>query len=180
MIYASPWLMQALYAARELNLSEWCIGAGAVRNLVWDVAHGWEPLPHQHSDIDLCYFNAGDIRPERDTALQIMLQQKLPAFKWEVVNQAGVHSWFADYFGYAIPPFTNLSAAVASWPETATAVAVWLDENDGLHIIAPHGLTDLFDLWVRPSPGCNPAAYRARVEAKQYALRWPKVRQVPV
>ena len=30
------WFMAALTAVRDLELSSWCIGAGAVRNLVWD------------------------------------------------------------------------------------------------------------------------------------------------
>ena len=40
---ASPPLMQALAAARDLGLASWCIGAGAVRNRVWDHLHGHAP-----------------------------------------------------------------------------------------------------------------------------------------
>jgi len=39
-------LMQALAAARGLGLASWCIGAGAVRNRVWDHLHGCAPQPH--------------------------------------------------------------------------------------------------------------------------------------
>ena len=35
----SQWLMEALVAVRSLGLSQWCIGAGAIRNLVWDALH---------------------------------------------------------------------------------------------------------------------------------------------
>ena len=37
---ATPWFMQALAHARALRLRAWCVGAGAVRNLVWDALHG--------------------------------------------------------------------------------------------------------------------------------------------
>jgi len=32
----APWFMAALFAVRELCVTQWCIGAGAARNLVWD------------------------------------------------------------------------------------------------------------------------------------------------
>src|SRR5258708_39817680 len=35
-IQTTPWFMSALGATRELNLTSWCIGAGAIRNLDWD------------------------------------------------------------------------------------------------------------------------------------------------
>ncbi len=38
----SPWLMEGLCAARSLGLQSWCIGAGAVRSLVWDALHSLE------------------------------------------------------------------------------------------------------------------------------------------
>ncbi|MGQ5524327.1 nucleotidyltransferase family protein [Chitinimonas sp. PSY-7] len=174
-VYASPWLMQALHATRALNLPDWCIGAGVIRRLVWDLAHGREALPHTGSDIDLCYYDTGDISRERDVALQAELQKQLPMLTWEVVNQAGVHTWFRDN-DPAISPFTSLTQAIASWPETATAVAVRLDADNQLHVIAPYGLTDLFGLWIRPNPGCNLATFHKRVVEKQYAAHWPLVK----
>lgn len=41
-VRASAWFMPALEAVRSLHLNSWCIGAGAVRNLVWDHLHGYE------------------------------------------------------------------------------------------------------------------------------------------
>jgi hypothetical protein len=34
-----PGFMAQLRAVRSLGLASWCIGAGAVRNLVWDALH---------------------------------------------------------------------------------------------------------------------------------------------
>jgi len=36
MVAGDAWLMTVLKIARGLNLPDWAIGAGAVRNLVWD------------------------------------------------------------------------------------------------------------------------------------------------
>ncbi|WP_218025444.1 nucleotidyltransferase family protein [Phytopseudomonas flavescens] len=171
----SSWFMEALRGARQLELNDWCIGAGAVRNLVWDHLHG-HPEPSYLADVDLAYFEPLQLSAARDAELQAKLSILAPRFPWEVTNQAAVHLWFESCFGHAVEPLQSLCEAVASWPEFATSVAVSLDAEDGLHIIAPHGLDDLFDMRVQ----CNPARvseqiYRQRVEQKRYRERWPLV-----
>ncbi len=174
---ASPWMTQALSAVRSLGLPSWCIGAGAVRDLVWDALHGLEPaLPR---DIDVAYFAADDLSEARDQALEARLSQVLPDLPWEVTNQAGVHLWFESVFGHPVEPLRSLKDAVASWPEYATSVGLRLEENDSLTVIAPHGLEDLFSLTVRRNPArVSAETYRLRIERKRYAARWPKVRIV--
>lgn len=173
---ASPWFMDALHAVRSLALPEWCIGAGAVRNLVWDALHD-KASPSRLADVDVAYFDAGDLSPARDQALQLKLQALLPAQTWEVTNQAGVHLWFEAHFGHAVRPLLSLEDAVASWPEYATAVGLSLDPDGSLKVIAPHGLDDLFGMVVRRNPArVSIATYRQRVEQKRYAERWPQVR----
>ena len=175
---ATPWFMRALEQVRSLGLAQWCIGAGAVRNLVWDALHG-HARPSVLPDVDVAWFDAGDTSPDRDARLQQRLQAMAPATPWEVTNQAGVHLWFAQHFGHAVPPLASLQDAVASWPETATAVALWLDAADRLHVIAPHGLDDLFAMVVRRNPArVSVATYRARCAGKRYVERWPRVRVV--
>jgi len=36
LIQKDAWMMKVLYTAKNLNLSDWMIGAGFVRNKVWD------------------------------------------------------------------------------------------------------------------------------------------------
>jgi len=72
----SSWLKPALVAVRSLNLSSWCIGAGAVRNLVWDSLHQLE-VPSSLSDVDVRYFDASDCSGERDAQLQRRLTDAL-------------------------------------------------------------------------------------------------------
>jgi hypothetical protein len=175
----SGWLMPALCAVRELGLSSWCIGAGAVRNLVWDELHGFE-TPSALPDVDMAYFDAADLSPKRDAELQARLSQRLPGIPWEVTNQAAVHQWFEDYFGHPVEPLASLRDAVASWPEFATSVGVTLLADGSIDVIAPHGLDDLFAVVVRRNPTrVSVDTYRQRVAQKQYAERWPKVTVVP-
>lgn len=177
LVRASPWLMQALRAVDQLGLDAWCIGAGAVRNLVWDALHG-QP-PSMLSDIDVVYFDDACLDAEQDAALQRRLEMLLSGVPWEVSNQAAVHLWFEAYFGHAVAPLSSLHDAVASWPEYATAVGVFLDASGAIGIIAPHGLDDLFGIVVRRNPArVSVATYRERIAQKQYARRWPQVRIV--
>jgi len=170
----SDWFMRALRAARALGLPDWCIGAGAVRNLVWDHLHG-HPAPSPLADIDLAYFDA-DEPPGMEREHQARLALSSPELPWEVTNQAHVHHWFEQHFGHAVPPLRSLPEAVASWPEYATAVGLRLLPDDTLDLIAPLGLADLFEMRVRRNPArVSLDTYRQRVATKQYGQRWPRV-----
>jgi len=174
----SEWFMSALSATRELDLPSWCIGAGAVRNLVWDKLHDFHK-PSLLSDIDVAYFDASIVSAEHDAELQTKLTAILPNFSWEVTNQAAVHLWFKNHFGHEVEPLQSLEEAIASWPEFATAVGVTLLADDSIQVISPHGLEDLFSLTVRRNPiRVSISTYRQRVQQKRYTARWPKVKVI--
>jgi hypothetical protein len=176
---ATPWFFDALCAVRELGLTSWCIGAGAVRNLVWDALHN-TATPCGLADVDVAYFDLSNITAERDAALQSQLTARHPGVPWEVTNQAGVHLWFERHFGHRVEPFISLEEAVASWPEYATSVGITLGTDGVLGVIAPHGLEDLFSMVIRRNPTrVSVETYRRRVAQKRYAERWPKIRVVP-
>jgi hypothetical protein len=172
---SSAWFMAALAAVRDLRLASWCIGAGAVRNLVWDALHGYS-TPSQLPDVDVAYFDASDLAPETEAGLQRRLHAAIPGVPWEVTNQAAVHLWFEAHFGHAVAPLASLREGIATWPEYATCVGICLNPDGSMKVIAPHGLHDLFDCVVRRNPTrVSMETYRARVAQKSYALRWPRV-----
>jgi uncharacterized protein len=193
---ATPWFMAALVAVRatlhanlranlrDTGLTPWCIGAGAVRTMVWDalqpsasarLAAIPTALPTL-SDIDVAYFDADNLSQTQDAQLQAQLAARLPGMPWEVTNQAGVHQWFESYFGYPVRALQSLEDAVASWPEYASAVGLTLNADDTISVIAPHGLDDLFAMRIRRNPvRVSVQTYRQRIAQKQYASRWPGV-----
>jgi hypothetical protein len=176
--HATPWFMEALGAARSLALPGWCIGAGAVRNLVWDALHGHRE-PTELADVDLAYFDRHDLSLDRDRVLAATIKAAAPRFEWDVTNQAAVHLWFASHFGHAVEPLRSIDEAVASWPEFATSVAMRLRDDDSIEVIAPHGLDDLFGMVVRRNPTrVSVETYRRRVREKRYEARWPLVRVI--
>jgi uncharacterized protein len=178
-VLATPWLAQALDAGASLNLASWCIGAGAIRNAVWDHLHGYA-APSALSDIDFAYFDADDLSKSAENEVQGRLESALPGVPWEATNQAAVHLWFEGHFGHPVAPLASLYESVASWPEYATSVAVWYSRKRAIEVIAPHGLEDLFAMRVRRNPTrVSLETYAQRIDQKQYTKRWPRVTVVP-
>ena len=174
MVTESDELMAALRVVRSLGLRSWCIGAGAIRSLVWDTLHEFDQRSAVE-DMDVVYFDA-KAAPEQDAELENRLHSAMPGFRWEVTNQAGVHRWFSAALGQVVPPLASLEEGVATWPEFATCVGVYLNEDDSLGVVAPHGLDDLFELRVRHNPlRASAATYRQRVAAKRFGERWPRL-----
>ncbi|KAA8732826.1 nucleotidyltransferase family protein [Acinetobacter qingfengensis] len=170
--------MPALRIGRDMNFSSWCIGAGAVRNLVWDHLHHYEQ-PSYLSDIDLVYFDAEE-NLSIEQQHQKRITEKSPDFSWEITNQAFVHLWFEQYFGHPVAPLHSLQDAISTWPEYATSVGVFLTPEDQLEIIAPYGLDDLFAMQIRRNPKrVSVETYRQRILSKCYNQRWPKVKVFP-
>lgn len=81
------------------------------------------------------------------------------------------------------PPSPSCSGAVlrreaiAAWVETATAVAVRLSSNDEVEMLAPHGVADLVQLVLRPTPTRRDwPLLRQRTAQKRWLERWPHLR----
>lgn len=175
----TAWLTRALKTVRQLDPPSWCIGGGALRNAVWDALHGYKE-PSFLADVDVAYFDPSDVSEERDQKLEEDLKGLEPDLPWDVKNQAGVHLWFESIFGHPVEPLASLEDAVATWPETATAVAVRLDARDRLTVIAPFGLGDLFNMVVRRNPRrVSASTYSQRINSKRYTDRWPRVHILP-
>jgi len=174
-VHNSAWFLRALKEVRALELTSWCIGAGAVRNLVWDHLHDFR-APSFLPDVDVAYFDDENLDSKHEQDLQAKLETRAPDVPWEVTNQASVHLWFEHHFGHAVQPVKSLDDAISTWPEFATCVGVTLLADDSLDFFAPYGLEDLFGIRVRRNPArVSLATYRERVARKKYANRWPKV-----
>jgi hypothetical protein len=175
MVRSSAMLMRALDVARAVDPPDWLIGSGVIRNLVWDRLHGFV-RPTTLKDLDLVFFDPAALGEEREQVVQDALAVKAAEIPWDAKNQAAVHLWYPDVFGVAVEPLISSAAAVATWPETATAVAVRLLPDDSLRVVAPCGLDDLFGLVCRRNPRrVTVEEYRRRVHSKRIADRWPMV-----
>ena len=175
LVRGDPWLLGVLAAGRACGAPDCWVGGGVLRDLVWDQLHGGFDLARV-KDVDVAFYDPGDLTPEADQAVEVALRRLAPEVPWDAKNQASVHQWYEQRFGYAVEPLRSAADGVATWPETATAVAVRLDDNDQLQITAACGLEDLLQGVCRRNPRrVSVEWYRHRVQAKQVATRWPSV-----
>jgi hypothetical protein len=177
LVRSSPLLMCALRAAREVNPPDWLIGAGVIRDHVWSHLHGFPPP--RPRDVDLAFHDGTALGQEREEAVLHEVRERAPELPWEVTNEARVHLWYPRVHGVDVPPLRSTADAVATWPETATAVAARLNADDCIEIVAPYGLQDLFELVWRHNPRRAPIVlFHQRLHSKRIAERWPRVRIV--
>lgn len=171
-------VMTLLQTVRRCDPPDWLVGAGVIRNLVWDHLHGYTE-PHLPRDIDVAFFDPADLSPERDTAVTAQLTALLPTVEWEATNQAAVYLWYAAEFGKVVPPLRSTAEAIATWPETATCTAVRLLPDDSWRIVAPFGLSDLFQMILRRNPArVTVEQFHQRLQSKQIRQKWPLVQVV--
>lgn len=177
LVRASPWLMRVLAVVRDARLPDAWVGAGVLRDLVWGERYGSGFDPRAVRDVDVPYFDPDDLTRGNDDAATERLHRMWPDVPWEAKNQAGVHTWYARKFGGPpVEPLTSIADAVGTWPETATAVAVRLDEHDRLEVCAPFGLADLLGgVWRRNPRRVSAERSHERLARHRPATRWPGV-----
>ena len=170
--------MTALSVVARSGLPHAWIGAGVIRDVVWGQLCG-QFCADDVKDIDVAFFDPADLGRDRDATAQETLAA-LADLPWEATNQAAVHTWYHEFFGGPrIDPFARVHDAVATWPETATCVAVRLLANN-IEVCAPHGLADLLGGVWRVNPvRVTPEVSMARLARQRVRVRWPCVTVVP-
>jgi hypothetical protein len=170
LVAADGWRMVALVHVRALALPDCWVGAGFVRNLVWDRLHGHAQATAL-DDIDVLYFDPSNRRRRTERGHEASLGRAGPEYPWSIRNQARMHERNGD------PPYRDTTHAMGFWLETATAVAVRLDYDDRLRLTAPHGLDDLLGLRLRPTAAGRRRSeqYLFRVAAKNWLAIWPRL-----
>ena len=169
------WLIDLLKATRELQLPDWYIAAGTIRNTVWNVLHCFQSELHQN-DVDVVYFDSSDVSGKKTKGYERRLRESFPKREWEVVNQAGAHLMNCNKELNRMPAKSSCEA-IAYWSETATSVGIRLEEDNSFTIGAPHSFDDLMNLIVRPVPKPYQALqlYERRVREKKWQEIWPKL-----
>jgi len=170
-IEQDEWMISVLRAAEELGLNDWWIGAGFLRNKVWDYIEGNDSKPTR--DVDLVYFNSEDVTPETDWAYDKKMKLEHSYAEWEIRNQARMH-----YVNNS-RPFVSTEDGISHWVETATCVAVKL-EDGVLRYLFCYGTDDLFGLIARPIPFFNNdemiKTFYGRIEKKQWKQKWANLK----
>jgi hypothetical protein len=164
-----PVRWRLLEIVQSLALPDCWIGAGFVRNAVWDHLHGRTISPLS-TDVDVIWFDSRRCNVKEDKAQESLLRALDSSVNWSVKNQARMHIQNGD------APYASTTDAISRWPETATAVAVRRLKLGEFEVTAPLGLSDLFGLVVRPTESFatgKRAIYQQRLESKRWLSTWP-------
>jgi len=168
LIEKDPWMMDILRAVKSLGLPDWWIGAGFVRNKVWDHLNAYKhrtPL----GDIDVIYFDRENTNEQKEKELEKKLKEIASNLPWSVKNQARMH------LVNSCEAYQSSTDALSKWPETATSIAIKLDERNKIITNFPHGIADLINLRVRPTPNfmSKKEIYENRLRKKDWPSKWP-------
>ena len=89
----------------------------------------------------------------------------------EVRNQARVHLWFAEKFGYHIEPISSARDGIDRFLFSTICIGIAADGQ----VYAPHGLEAMLAGVLRPNPA-DPRLDQMRAKAEDYRARWPWLR----
>ncbi|WP_164411018.1 nucleotidyltransferase family protein [Streptomyces salinarius] len=168
-------LLEVLERTAALDLPDWYVTGGCLFQTVWNTVTGRAP-GHGIKDYDVFYFDDRDLSWEaEDRAIGVAEKVfgDVPT-KVEVRNEARVHLWYEQKFGVVCAPHTSTEAAIDSFAATTCCLGVRLDSDGRWRVYAPHGLSDVFGLVVRPNPVLAPrAVYEAK--AAHWRRQWPEL-----
>lgn len=176
-VEADPALMALLRAVRDLGLPQWRLTSGALYQTVWNVLSG---LPHGTGikDYDVIYFDASDLGWDAEDAVIRRVAAAVDGLPLagpvEVRNQARVHLWYEGHFGQPYPPLVSADESLERYAATTHAVAVRLEPDGRLDVVAPFGLDDVFAMVLRPNRYNDNAATHRRKGERMRAI-WPRL-----
>ncbi len=159
----------ALAAVAELKLNDWCIGAGFVRNCIWDYIHGYH-VSSPLNDIDVCYYDASCLLEEKDSYYESMLEESIPGVNWSVSNQARMHLY------NQCPPYESTIDAMKYWPEIQTVIGVSQNKDNNIVIHSVFPLEHTFSMQILKNPYFKSMEkFHSRVKSKKWLETWPKL-----
>ncbi len=172
LIRRDEWRMDVLKTARDMGLPDAWVGAGFVRSLVWDHLSGHtDETPLR--DVDVVYFDPANTDEAFEKDIDKRLSEKMPGVPWSCKNQARMHLKFG-----VGAPYKSTEDGLRHWLETSAAIAVRMDGAGQLHVLAPFGLEDLFNLRIQPTPYARAHKmddYKGLAAKKNWQSRWPRL-----
>jgi uncharacterized protein len=168
-------LTKVLARAATLDLPGWYLTAGCLFQTVWNVVTG-RPPTSGIKDYDVFYFDSDDVSWEAEDAVIKAGREVFAglAAEVEIRNEARVHLWYEDKFAVACPPYESTEAAIDSFAATTCCLGVRTEADGEWRVYAPHGLSDVFNLVVRPNPVLAPqSVYEAKVA--RWQEQWPEL-----
>ena len=178
-VLENPVCREIVNRADELGVEDWYLTAGGVFQTVWNHLDGRDPRTGI-KDYDLFYFDAADLSYEAEDRV---IKRAEDLFRdisevVEVRNEARVHLWYEKHFGVPASRFTSSTDAIDHFVSTTCCFGITRKAGADLHVYAPHGFDDLFNMVLRPNPVLAPReVYEAK--AVRWRAEWPRLTVMP-
>lgn len=175
LIESVPELMDTAMVCRDLGLPNFYIAGGAITQIIWNSLLGRQFLDNV-KDFDIVYFDSEEKLSEQEyeDAARIKLNHDV---KIDIKNQANVHRWYPQKFGTVIPPYTRVEQGIDSWL-SAFSIGFTLDKSDQVSIYSTKGLSDAFNMLVKPNKVAMTEASYLKM-TKSFKKRWSTITVEP-
>jgi uncharacterized protein len=155
-----------------LGLPDAWLVAGCLFQTVWNLRSGNPPEAHI-KDYDLFYFDPSDLSEAAEAQVNEQVESAFAGLgiMVEAKNQARVHTWYKDYFGFPYPALRSSRDGIDRFLVTSTCVGLRAGGTSP-ELYAPNGLDDLYQGRLSPNPLC-PHQPLFEKKARAYQERWP-------
>ena len=171
-------LTEVLAQAAGLDLPGWYLVAGCLCQTVWNVVSGQPPEAASSTTTWPTSTPPTCPGPPRTRSSRPGTGCSAICRSVQIRNQARVHLWYEEKFGIGCPPHESTEAAIDTYEATTACLGVRAEPGGRWRVYAPHGLSDAFNLVVRPNPVlAPPGVYRAKTE--RWQRQWPALTVLP-
>ncbi|MGL4608509.1 MAG: nucleotidyltransferase family protein [Trueperaceae bacterium] len=175
----NEYVLELIHAVPKLGLPNCYVAGGCIAQTLWSLSHGYK-AHHGIKDLDLVYFDA-DLLEDKEREQQSRIERMFAHFPMDVdvINEARVHLWYKNVFGYDIKPYTSVEEAISSFPVTAGVLGI-RSHGKGYEIYTPLGLEDVLNCLVLVKLSkrqITKELYEAKLE--RWRQVWPKLTYIP-
>lgn len=170
-VLANPHNRAILARWDRLDLPDGWLVAGCLFQTAWNLAAGRRPEA-DIKDYDIFYFDASDLSQEAEQAVQQRAESVLGdlGVAVEAKNQARVHLWYENWFGYPYQPLASARSGIERFLVPATCVGI-RPGAAGYEVYAPYGLAMLYAGLLTRNPLVDHRPL-FRNKAASYRSRW--------
>ena len=136
----------------DSDIPNWFICAGFIQQTYFNYKHDFE-LHKNINDVDIAFFDTSHFSEEYEQKIEKEINSIIQheTIKADVKNQARVHLWYKESFGYKIKPYRDIFDAIDSFPTTTTTIGIRKNKNNKYFVYFSYGLDDLYGLVHRPN-----------------------------
>ena len=157
-----------------LELPDAWLVAGCLFQTVWNLRSG-HASQAGIKDYDVFYCDRTDLSPEAEAEVEARVQAYCSdlGIPIEVKNQARVHTWYPEYFGFDYPELHSARDGIERFLVPCTCVGLRVGAGiDACALYAPYGLDELYKGILRPNWRMDQRSL-FRQKALSYQQRWP-------